>query len=139
MPYQTTKGRAEDTSAPPTVVVNKKFGRLVFSRAAIREIGMVGKFVKLYYEPTRKIIGWRIRDKVEQTEMKAWKLCKPNKTTGTWTMGIKKMLDEFNGSLTRESYPALPVQKYREMDKLHEHTGEIFYFVEVKPQDDTTS
>lgn len=130
-PWTNQKGRPVDNDPPPTVNVSKKYGTLTFSKGCVRDTNMGGKFVKLFYEPTKKIIGWQTRDKVEQQEMKTWKLCTPSKS-GTWTLGIKKLLDEFNGSLKSESYAGLEVQKYREIGQLEEYSNQVFYFVEIK-------
>lgn len=96
---------------------------------------MAGKFVRLYYDPIRKVIGWRVRASVDQGDMKVWKLCRPNATNGNWGLNIKKMLDDFNGRLKKDTYQALPVQKYREMNPLEEHSGEVFYFVELREEE----
>lgn len=133
-PYTTVKGRKEDNSTAPTAAVSVKYGTITFSKGLVRETSMEGKFVRLYYEPTKKIVGWQLREKIAQEEMKVWKLCKPGQS-GTWSLGIGKMLNEFNGRLKSESYLSLPVQKYREMDKLDSHANEIFYFVELVEPD----
>lgn len=114
----------------PTVGVSRKYNRLVFYSRAIREMGMEGKFVKLYYEPTKKIIGWQIRDKVEQHEMKIWKLCRSSKSNGVFSMGIGNILREMKG-LQKQTYSS-PVQKYREVGMTSGHHGEVFYFIELK-------
>jgi len=129
-PYAAVKGRSKDTSPAPTASVSKKYGTIQFSKGLITETGMDGKFVRLYYEPTKKIIGWRLREKIDQTEMKVWKLCRPSKN-GTWVLGIGKMLGEFSGRLKQDAYLSMPVQKYREVEKFDPHTGEVFYFVEL--------
>lgn len=130
-PYVTVKGKPRDTRTAPTVTVSKKYGTIVFSKGCIDQLGMAGKFVKLFYEPTKRVIGWQVRDRIDQNEMKLWKLCKPAKA-GTWVMGVKRMLDEFNGALRQQSYPGLEVQRYREMGPLDEYSGQTFFFVEVK-------
>ncbi len=130
-PWVNEKGRPVDVTPPPTVNVSKKYGTITFSKGAVRETNMTGKFVKLFYEPTKKIIGWQTREKIEQHEMKTWKLCTPTKS-GTWVLGIKKLLDEFNDSLTSETYVGLKVQKYREMGPLDQYSNQTFYFIEVK-------
>lgn len=132
-PYVATKGRIKDTDPAPTATVSRKYNRITFTRALIQETGMAGKFVRLYSEPGKKIVGWQLREEVEQGEMKSWKLCRVT-PSGNWGMNIKKMLDGFLG-LTREKY-VLPVQKYREMDALDPHHGEVFYFVALAEQAD---
>lgn len=134
-PYIIKKGRAEKdvTEKSPVASVSVKYGRLNFTSHAIKEIGMAGKWVKLYYEPHRKIIGWRVKDKVENGELKTWKLCQPDKNNGTWGMSITKMLTEFKG-LTQESYLNLEIQKYKDIGggHLNQYAGETFFFIEVK-------
>ena len=130
-PWVNEKGRPVDTDPPPTVNISRKYGTITFSKAAVRQTNMDGKFVKLFYEPTKRIIGWQTREKVEQQEMKTWKLCKPT-ASGTWVLGVKKLLDEFNGGMKAESYPGLEVQKYREMGPLDQYSNQTFFFIEVK-------
>jgi len=133
-PYRQVRGKKIDKNPAPTVAVSMKWGRITFGKTVIRETGMSGKFVRMYYEPHKKIIGWQIREQVEQHEMKTWKLCTPNKDTGIWYVAITKMLSEMKGLKTKHTYRDLEVQKYRDMDKLSEHANEVFYFVEVKEE-----
>lgn len=128
--YSPKKGRIEDTAPAPTVTVNRKVNRISFSKATVLETGMNGKFLRLYYEPIKKVIGWQIRDKVDHAEMKQWKLVKAL-AGGGWGMNIKKMLDAFDGRLSKEVYEKIPVQKYREINALSEYKNEVFYFVEL--------
>lgn len=136
VPYTTVKGRTKDVSPPPTASVSVKYGTIQFSAGLIREAAMEGKFVRLYYEPTKKVIGWQVREKIDQTEMKVWKLCRPSKN-GTWILGVGKLLGELKGKLHKDSYLSMPVKKYREMERLDEHANEIFYFVELVDEVDT--
>lgn len=130
VPYVVTKGRTVDTNPAPVATINRKFGYLSFGGKAIEEMGMNGKFIKFYFEPTKKVIGWQLRTEIKQEEMKNWKLVKqlPNKT---WKVTITKLLAQFNGRLTKGSYTHLPVQKYREINPLSEYRNEVFYFVEL--------
>lgn len=131
IPFKAEKGRKPDVSKPPVVSVSTKYNRLTFGKKTIKTLGMGGKFIKLYYEPTKKIIGWRITDKLEQAEMKSWKLCQPKESVGVWYMAISGILDEMR--LKPDfTYSDLPIQKYREMENLDPNSGQIFYFVEVK-------
>lgn len=129
-PYTIAKGRSVDTDPAPVATVNKKFGYLSFGGKAITEMDMDGKFIKFYFEPVKRIIGWQLRTEVKHEDMKSWKLIKqlPNKT---WKVSVRKLLEQFNGRLTRESYSNTPVQKYREINPLSEYKNEVFYFVEL--------
>jgi hypothetical protein len=132
LPYVATKGRVKDTAPAPAASVSRKYNRITFSRALIQETGMAGKFVRLYFEPNKKVIGWQLRETVAQNEMKSWKLCRVT-PSGNWGLNIKKMLSMFVG-LNQEKYSELPVQKYRETSALDEHHGEVFYFVQLVGQ-----
>lgn len=130
MPYVAKKGREKDTDPAPTVTVNRKYNYILFSKSAIKEMGLDGKFLHFYFEPIKKIIGWQVRETIQQSDMKAWRLVKAPKA-GNWKTTIKKMLDEFNGRLTKVSYEALPVQRYREINPLSEYKNQVFYFIEL--------
>jgi len=53
--FAPTRGRIKDTSPEPTAAVNGKYKRIIFSPALIRETGMDGKFVRLYYVQQRRL------------------------------------------------------------------------------------
>lgn len=132
--YNPDKKALPKEEESPTVVVNTKYSNIVFGKHVLRETQMAGKFVRFYYEPQRKIIGWQLAEQVNQAEMKLWKVCIPNKSTGVWNVGIGKMLKEMRLK-EGHSYTALPVQKYREKALISEHKNDVFYFVEVKDKD----
>lgn len=121
----------KDVTDLPTVTVSLKYNKIVFGSVLIRETGMDGKFVRLFYEASRKIIGWQIRDHVEQKEMKLWKLVRPNGKNKVYAISITKILSQMRG-LQKDAYSKIVVQKYREVQPLSQHKGEVFYFVELK-------
>lgn len=129
-----TKGRDADTNPAPTATVNTKFGYITFGSKAIQEMGANGMFIKFYFEPIKKIIGWQLRKQVEQNEMKVWKLVTPHAKARNYKASISKMIKQFDGRLTKESYADLPIQKYREINALSEYKNEVFYFVELIDQ-----
>lgn len=131
IPFKVEKGRKPDTNQPPVVSVSTKYNRLTFGKKTIQAMGMKDKFVKLYYEPDKKIIGWRITDKLVGDEMKSWKLVHPQAKSGVWFMSIKGIIDDMRLK-PGTTYSDLPVQKYRELEKLDINSGQIFYFVEIK-------
>lgn len=133
MPYSVKKGRVKDTNKPPTASVAMKYSRLTWGKKAIRDMGMGGKFVRLYFEPNRKIIGWRITDKLSEAELKSkvWRLCNPAPSTGVWHWSIKGMLDQMKLK-EDHTYKDLEIKRYREMGIADQYSGEVFYFIEVK-------
>lgn len=131
VPFSATKGREADTSPAPTATVNKKFGYITFASGAIAEMGADGMFIKFYFEPVKKIIGWQLRKQVQQSEMKSWKLGTPHHKLRNFKVGIGKLLKQFDGRITKEAYADLPIQKYREINPLSEYKNEVFYFVEL--------
>lgn len=130
IPYTGGRGKEKDTSPAPTITLSRKYNSLSFSRAAILEMGMDNKFVRFYFEPIKKIIGWQIKPGVTQQDMKQWKIVK-QKPNGGWQTNVKKLLDQFEGRLTKEVYKGLTVQKYREIGALSEYKNETFFFVEL--------
>lgn len=124
------RGAKDPTELAPTVGVSTKHKKIVFGKVALREMGMAHKWVRFYIDPSKNIIGWRIRDKVEQSEMKVWKLCKPHASTGVWSMSIVKLLNEF-GTLKQEKYSP-EIQKYRDVGAMG--TGDVYYFIQLKDE-----
>lgn len=131
IPYTPTKGKEPDTDLPPVATVNRKFGYMTFGSKAIAKMGAEGMFIKFYFEPVKKIVGWQLRKEVNQAEMKSWKLVKAHPKSKSYKATIGKLLAQFDGRLTKESYQDLPIQKYREINPLSEYKNEVFYFVEL--------
>ncbi len=132
LPYIPKRGRAKNTDAPPTITLFVEKGRMQFNRYAVDQMQMVGKFVRFFYEPTRKIIGWKVQDTVDQSEMKLWKVCRTHKN-GMWFISVNKMLDLF--PLGRKAlspvYRDMVVKKYRDIGLLSK-SNDTYYFVELK-------
>lgn len=134
--YNPLKGRKKDTDTPPVVTIDRKYNKIVFPSRTLTILGMDDKFMSLYYEPTRKIIGWRLKDKLNEKEFvgkkSKWKLVKRT-VNGNWTCLIKGILDSFNGSLKQEKYKDLEVKKYVEQEGII-NKGDVYYFVELKDE-----
>lgn len=131
LPYYPRRGRIKDTSDEPTVTIFGKVGRIQFGRYAVEQMGMEGKFVKFYFDPIKKIVAWKITDRVEQHEMKLWKVCRLH-VNGVWQLTLKKMFAEFqNSDKLLEKYKYLPIQKYRNTDMMA-LPNETYYFVQLK-------
>lgn len=133
LPYTKRMVNMVGKSDTPVASVTTKYNRIAWGKHALAAMGMQGKFVKLYFVPDKKVIGWRITDKLTDTELKskAWKLCKPSPQNGTWFWTIKKMLDQMKLK-EGASYTNLEIQKYREMGLTDEYVGKVFYFIELK-------
>jgi len=134
--YEPTKGRFKDTSKPPYVIVNKKFGVMLFGKKCLDELQITNQFIKFYYEPTKKIIGWRTTTKLELGQLggKVWRLVKPNKA-GAMSFSVSGILEQFM-SLKEDSYKC-EVMKYKEQSDVLSR-GEETYFVKVGKQYDKT-
>lgn len=139
--YFPVKGRVKDESKPPFVRVNTKAGVMVVGRKALDILGIEGQFVKFFYDQGKKIIGWKVRDKLENGEVfsKSWKLVKANKSTGNYIVSVAGMLTHFKG-LEDTSYRC-EVKKYREVSSIMDK-GEVYYFIKLdrrQNDDDTDS
>lgn len=136
IPYVAKGGRTKDDNPAPTVTLDKKRGRITFGFKALEQLGMINKFVAFYYEPTRKIIGWKVKDKLEEGQKvgkySKWKLVKPfGKGKGFWVGGVKGIIKELNGGLKQDVYKNVEVKKYIETASVLDK-GQIFFFIELK-------
>lgn len=130
VPYQRKSGKIKDTSEAPTVNVSKKYGTITFNKSCVRELGMDGQFIRLFYEPVKKIIAWKLEIKFTGDDNKGWKLVKARKS-GTALFGIGSMMRDFNGGLKKDSYPGLEVKKNVIVAGTLEK-GDTYYYVEIK-------
>ncbi len=131
LPYHPKRGRLKDTSDAPTITIFGKVGRIQFGRDAVEQMSMEGKFVKFYFDPIKRIVAWKITDKVDQREMKLWKVCRLH-VNGVWQLTLKKMFMEFQGSdKLLDKYKNLPIQKYRNVEMMA-LPNETYYFVQLK-------
>ncbi len=119
------KGEKEEL---PTVSLNVKFGMLGFGKKTISRLAMDKNWIKLYYEPTKRIIGWTMRQSIPQEEMKNYKLVKLNKT-GQFQVFVKGIVDQFIG-LKSESYK-LEVNTYKDYQSLLD--DKTYYYIKIKP------
>ncbi len=129
-PFEIKKGRDVDDSPSPTMTLKTETGALRFSKSLITELNLDGKFVKLYYEPTKRIIGFQFKSTATDNELKSWKLVKRNPVTGTWTVTINKMLNQFNSKPTKDLYSMMPVRKYVDSTGVM-NRGDVFYYVQL--------
>ncbi len=132
--YESKRGRSKDVNDAPTMTLFVDKGMLQFSRYAIESMQMNNRFVRFFYDPTKKIIGWKVEDTVDQSEMKLWRMCKTHKN-GMWQVSIKRMLDMFQ--LGRKGlakvYRDMPVMKYRDIG-LMTAPNDTYFYVEVKEE-----
>lgn len=135
--YVPQRGKPKDTEKPPMLSLNTKFGNLVFGAKAIRALDMEGKWMKLFYEPTRRIIAWRLTDKLENEEIqsKEYRLVKPNPKSGVLIVSIQGILKSFVNVKENFTYKC-EIKRYREMSDLM-NRGEIFHFVQLTNVEDT--
>lgn len=131
-PFDITKGPGVDSSPAPTLTLTQ--GSLRFNKSVIKELSLTGKFVRFFYDPVKKIIGFQIKTEVELRQLKGegkWKMVNSNKVTGSWTVSVKKMVEQQFGMKTAEKkYPPFPVKKYIESSSAI-HKGDVYYFVEI--------
>lgn len=136
--YVPVKGRKKDTDAPPTATVNKRLGKITFGSRTLAKLKMHDKFIAFYYEPTKKIVGWQIKDRLEHGELagkhSSWKLVKTyGRGLGFYSVQIKGILDTMVG-LGKDIYKNLEVKRYVEKEGILER-GSVYYFVEVKEKE----
>lgn len=110
------------------ITVSRKFGMLSFGSHAIQMLNMKGKWIKLAFDAGNKVIAWRLKETLNQNEMKSgWKLVKQNKS-GQFQLFVEAILKQMIG-LTKDSYKKLEVKKYKDYSLLQ---SDDYYFVEIK-------
>lgn len=126
LPYHSKRGKRRNDNKPHAVV-DTKHGYMTLNASSIGQLGMERKFMKLYYEPDRNIIDWKVTDKLEN-DFKDWKMVRVNKAKHfrTYVGGI---LQEFT-KLAR-SYRA-EVHKYVEKGYLEQH--DTYYFIRLSKE-----
>lgn len=132
--YKAQKGRLKDTGRPPSLTLFVEKGMIQFPRYAIEQCHMQGRFVRFFYDPVQKIIGWKVEERVEQHDMKLWKICRIHKN-GIWQVSVRKMLDLFQ--LGRKGlapiYRDMEVRKYREQGVMAK-PNDTYFYVELKEE-----
>lgn len=126
--FDIKKGRSKDTSAVPTMAIYQ--GSLRFNKSVIDELSLDGKFVRFYYDPTKQIIGFQVKHEIAQTQMRTWKMARQNKTSGLWSVSIKKLLRELGEETESKNYYSMPVHKYVEQSEMM-NRGEVYYYVRL--------
>lgn len=132
--YNPKKGRIKDTSRPPTVTLFVDKGKIQFNRYAVEQMHMQGKFVRFFYEPVKKVIGWKVTDQVNQNEMKQWKVCKTH-NNGVWQVSVKRMLELFQTGRKglAPTYRDMVVKKYRNTE-LMALPNDTYFYVEMREE-----
>lgn len=132
--YTPKKGKAKDISEPPRISLFVDKNKMQFSRYAIDQMHMRKKFVRFFYEPTRKIIAWQVAEKMEHAEMKEWRVCNTH-PSGIWQVSVKGLLEQFQlGKATlKNAYRDLEVKKYREIG-LMSKPNDTYFFVQLKEE-----
>lgn len=117
------------------ISVSKKYRNILFSQKCIQDLGMNGKFVRLFFEPTKKIIAWKIKDSITiGKEDRNWRIIKVRKN-GSALITIVPIIKAFNGSLRDDSYTNLEVKKNVSPASTGLDSGETFYYVELKDKE----
>jgi hypothetical protein len=131
-----SKGKLVVASDAPKLSISGSNEQLSFSNSALKELGLEGKFIKLFYSSEQKVIGWQVRDRLEQPELKnGWKLVTADKNNHTWKVSVGKILATFNGHKKGTGYKNLVVKKYRDASTSVGGNGEaVYYYIEVKPE-----
>lgn len=132
--YIPTKGKKKDESAPCYAAVDVKHGNMRLSKKTLIDLGMEGKFVKLFSDPDRDAIGWQIRSDapVDELKIKLWRLVKSN-SSGQATISISGILKQFR-NLEEKTYKKLEIKKYVPQNQVLD-AGESYFYIKVKDND----
>ena len=132
VPFDINKGRDTDTSDAPRVKLT--MGSLRFTKSLLTELNLDGKFVRFFFDPIKKVVGFQVKEQVELRALKGegkWKMVRQNKSNHSWTVTIKKMLRaNFGEKIAEKNYPMAPIKKYVEMTDVLSK-GQVYYFFEI--------
>lgn len=130
--YIPIRGREKDIDSPPLVHIDVKHNIIKFNARTLAILGMDGKFISFYMEPTKMIVGWSIREGLseEMLKMKKFRLVKSHKDSGVWTTSINGIMKAFNGRVSKDNYKKLEVKKYIETEGVLEK-GTVYYYVQL--------
>lgn len=134
IPFTSSKGKKKSQFADsPTMTLSVKFKMLHFSNSLVNELDLEGKFIKLFFEPTKKIIGFQVRKSVNGDNLKDWKLVKRyagrKGTIAAYKCAVGGIINEFNGTLHKDSYKELPVCRYVERQGLD--AGNEYFYIQI--------
>lgn len=111
-----------------TISLNTKLGLLSLSTSAVRTLGISNKWYKIYHDSANKVIGFKIKSILPNSEFKkGWRLAKI-KNGGSLTMSAKPAVNSMLG--LKDKYYGLEIKRYRDyQSKLDDST---YYYVELK-------
>lgn len=128
--YSPIKGRLKDISDAPTVTLNH--GKFNFNPKLITELDLDGKFIQFAFDPTKRVIGFRIREQIDLSVMKNWHLVRPNATSGFYQVTLNNMLRLFHDGSDEKKFKNVPIQKYREANGAD--AGDVLYFIKLEDE-----
>ena len=130
--YSPRSGRARDTDSPPWVRLTIKDKSISFGIRTIAKLQMDNAFLKFFYEPTKKIVGWSIKKGLSEVELasKKWRLVKPQPSG--WTTTIGGILSNFTNNYSKPSYK-LEIKRYVEQQDPFEK-GREYYYVQIQDE-----
>lgn len=125
--YKAKKGRAVKDKFFASVDIKR--GILRIPKSTSSTALLQGKFIKFYYEPTKKIIGWKLRTDVRQEEMKDWRLIqKLTPKVQIYCFGVKGILEQFVPKITHNCNH-LEIEHYKDYGLLSDR--EDIYYVRI--------
>lgn len=123
------------TEAIPTVWVSKKHSTMVFGKTCITNLAMEGKFIRVFFDVSKKIIAWKIKDKITLgVDDRNWRIIKAKKL-GSAVVSIRPVMKQLENSLRDDSYPGLEVKKNVAPVQAGLDAGDTFYYVELKDKE----
>ena len=136
--YTPTQGREKDTDSPPTVRLTIKDSSISFCQRTLIKLQLDGKFIKFFYEPVKKIIGWTIHNTLSDGELatKKYRLVKCS-SVGSYNTTIMGILRMFSSNFSKNSYK-LEVKKYVENQDILSK-GDTYYYVQITDEYEETN
>lgn len=116
--------------SPSFFGISFKAGTVVFGSPALKAMDAQGKMLKFYTETTKRIIAWKLTDKVEMGRDSNWRVVSVNLQNNNALFSVKPLLAEFRTVLPNppDSLKA-EIECYESQDIMDR--GQKYYFVKL--------
>lgn len=110
--------------------VSTKYKLITFPGKVLDGFGWRGQFMKFYYEPTKKIIGWKVKKSVSLEELSDWIEVKTHSSSNQFRVSLTGMINDIPGLPKDHTFNKMEIERYE--DKRLMSSNDVYYFVTLK-------
>jgi hypothetical protein len=94
-----------------SVTISAKWGRLQFPKSTVHNLGLEGKYIRIYGDIAKKAVAWKVFQEGNISQLRGLRRISV-KQNGSATIDIKGLLKHMK--LKHDSYKGLEIHKYKE-------------------------